>query len=45
MSAAEKAESDKTERLGPAVERALRRRDPARRPPDDYIFGAAAFQF
>ena len=42
---AEKAERDKTEHLGPAVERALRRRDPVRRPPDDYIFGAAAFQF
>jgi alkanesulfonate monooxygenase SsuD/methylene tetrahydromethanopterin reductase-like flavin-dependent oxidoreductase (luciferase family) len=39
------AEKEKQQRLAPAVERALGRREPPLSPPEDYTFGAAAFQF
>lgn len=42
---AENAETEKQRRLAPAIEKALQRREPQARPPEDYTFGAAAFQF
>ena len=42
---AEEIERQKTERLAPAVARALSRREPPETVPADYTFPAAAFQF
>jgi alkanesulfonate monooxygenase SsuD/methylene tetrahydromethanopterin reductase-like flavin-dependent oxidoreductase (luciferase family) len=42
---AEQIEHQKAERLAPAIETALARREPPRTAPADYTFPAAAFQF